>query len=227
MRFTGPIVRQNQHLFATDWMAHRNEDLSALLHAPLDPPDLDQPGPGFPAQVIGTGAAVRPSAMPEMFASLIYEARREIVITTPYFVPDESIQAGLCASARRGVATVLVLPARNDNWIVAAASRSYYHELIEAGVRLYEFGPGLLHAKSLTLDGEVTLIGSANIDRRSFELNFENNILFHDSDLTAAMRQLQQGWIETSTLVSEAAISGWSRRRRLWNNAVAMFGPVL
>jgi cardiolipin synthase len=222
MRFTGPIVRQNQHLFATDWMAHRNEDLSELLHAPLDPQ-----GPGFPAQVIGTGAAVRPSAMPEMFASLIYEARRELVITTPYYVPDESIQAGLCASARRGVATTLVLPARNDNWIVAAASHSYYHELVEAGVRLYEYAPGLLHAKSLTLDGAVTLIGSANIDRRSFELNFENNILFHDPALTALMRQRQQSWIDASTLVDEAAIAGWSRRRRLWNNAVAMFGPVL
>jgi cardiolipin synthase len=80
--------------------------------------------------VIGTGPTVRYSAMPEMFELLIYSARRELVITTPYYVPDESMQAGLCASARRGVETTVVFPARNDSWIVAAASRSYYADLL-------------------------------------------------------------------------------------------------
>jgi cardiolipin synthase A/B len=222
MRFEGPIVRQNQHLFASDWMAHRPDDLSGLLAEPLDPV-----GSGFPAQVIGTGAAVRPSAMPEMFESLMYAARRELVITTPYYVPDEPIQAALCASARRGVATTVVFPARNDSWIVAAASRSYYPELIEAGVHIYEYTDGLLHTKSLTLDGEVTLIGSANIDRRSFELNFENNILLADPDVTAAMRRRQQSYIDASVPVDASDVLAWTRRRRFWNNAVAMFGPVL
>ena len=134
--------------------------------------------------MIGTGPTVRYSAMPEMFEALMYAARRELVITTPYYVPDEPIQAALCASARRGVATTVVFPARNDSWIVAAASRSYYAELLDAGVRIFEYDGGLLHTKSLTLDGEVTLIGSANIDRRSFDLNFENNILFFDAGVT-------------------------------------------
>ena len=89
---------------------------------------------GFPAQAIGTGPTVRYSAMPEMFEALMYTARRELVLTTPYYVPDEPIQAALCASARRGVATTVVFPARNDSWIVAAASRSYYDELLIAGV---------------------------------------------------------------------------------------------
>jgi cardiolipin synthase A/B len=222
MRFEGPIVRQNQHLFASDWMAHRPDDLSGLLAEPLGPV-----GPGFPAQVIGTSAAVRPSAMPEMFESLMYAARRELVITTPYYVPDEPIQAALCASARRGVATTVVFPARNDSWIVAAASRSYYPALIEAGVHIYEYTDGLLHTKSLTLDGEVTLIGSANIDRRSFELNFENNILLADPDITTAMRRLQQNYIDASVPVDASDVLAWSRRRRFWNNGVAMFGPVL
>ena len=80
--------------------------------------------------------------------------------------------------AYRGVDTTIIFPARNDSWIVGAASRSYYADLLEAGVKIYEYVGGLLHTKSLTLDGEVTLIGSANMDRRSFELNYENNILF-------------------------------------------------
>ena len=172
MRFEGPIVRQNQHLFACDWMAHVDEDLGDLLCRPIA-----GFSPGFAAQVIGTGAAVRYSAMPEMFAALMGAAQRELVISTPYYVPDEPIQAALCASARRGVATTVIFPQNNDSWIVAAASRSYYRDMLDAGVRIREYVGGLLHTKSLTVDGELTLIGSANIDRRSFELNSENNIL--------------------------------------------------
>ena len=134
----------------------------------------------MPAQVIGTGPTVRYSAMQEVFQSLLFAARREIVITTPYYVPDDSLQSALCATAYRGVDTTIIFPARNDSWIVAWASRSYYADLLAAGVRIYEYQGGLLHTKSLTVDGELTLIGSANMDRRSMELNYENNILVYD-----------------------------------------------
>lgn len=222
MRFEGPIVLQNQHLFASDWMAHVNEDLSELMRRPLP-----RPKAGFTAQVVGTGAAVRYSAMPEMFIALMNAARSELVISTPYYVPDEPLQAALCACAHRGIATSIVFPQRNDSWIVAAASRSYYRELLDAGVRIYEYAGGLLHAKTLTLDGEVTLIGSANLDRRSFELNFENNILFHDPSMTAEMRERQQSYIDAAVPIDDRAVSRWTRPHRLWNNAIAMLGPVL
>src|SRR6516225_994150 len=187
MRFEGPITRQNQFLFASDWMTYVDENLDELLSKPLP---LPMPG-GVPAQVIGTGPTVRYSAMPEMFESLMFAARREIVVTTPYYVPDESLHNALCTTAYRGVDTTIVFPARNDSWIVGAASRSYYEDLLRAGVKIYEYEGGLLHTKSLTLDGEVTLIGSANMDRRSFELNYENNILFYDPELTRDVRQRQ------------------------------------
>ena len=83
------------------------------------------------------------------------------------------------------------------------------------------------HTKSLTLDGEITLIGSANMDRRSFELNYENNILFYDQALTAEMRQRQDSYIAQSSLVTREMVEGWSWRHRLWNNTIAMLGPVL
>ena len=137
------------------------------------------------------------------------------------------MQAALCASARRGVDTTIVFPARNDSWIVAAASRSYYSDLLAAGVHIFEYEGGLLHTKSLTLDGEVTLIGSANMDRRSFELNYENNILFYDQSLTAEMRQRQDSYIASSVPVSSEKVAAWSWQQRLWNNAIAMLGPVL
>ncbi len=222
MRFEGPIARQNQYLFAGDWETETGEDISHLLRQPL----LSIP-PGLPAQVIGTGPTVRSSAMPEMFESLMYTARSSLVITTPYYVPDESLQAGLCASARRGVDTSIIFPARNDSWIVRAASRSYYADLLAAGVRIFEYEGGLLHTKSLTLDGEITLIGSANMDRRSFELNYENNILFHDRSLTAEMRRRQEIYIAGSKPITGEMVACWNLRSRLWNNTIAMFGPVL
>lgn len=222
IRFEGPVARQNQHLFISDWMAQVNEDLSGLLRQPLPPGQ-----PGFAAQVIGTGPTVRYSAMPEVFENLMYAARRELFITTPYYVPDEAMQAALCASARRGVATTIIFPAKNDSWITGAASRSYYSELLAAGVRIFEYQGGLLHTKSLTLDGETTLIGSANMDRRSLELNYENNILFHDPALTAEMRHRQDFYLAQSRPVSAQMVACWPMTRRLWNNAIAMLGPVL
>ncbi len=222
MRFEGPIARQNQYLFASDWEAGTGEDISHLLKQPLPPAQ-----PGVPAQVIGTGPTVRYSAMPEMFESLMYTARRELVISTPYYVPDEPMQAALCASARRGVDTTIIFPARNDSWIVGAASRSYYGDLLAAGVRIFEYEGGLLHTKSLTLDREVTLIGSANMDRRSFELNYENNILFYDRSLTADMRERQESYIAKSKPITGEMVERLTWRRRLWNNAIAMLGPVL
>jgi cardiolipin synthase len=136
--------------------------------------------------------------MPEVFETLIHAARRELFITTPYYVPDEAMQAALCTSAMRGVETTTIFPARNDSWIVGAASRSYYGELLAAGVRIYEFEGGLLHTKSLTVDGEVTLLGSANMDRRSFDLNYENNILLCDPATTAEMRRRQEEYLVIS-----------------------------
>jgi cardiolipin synthase len=222
MRFVGPVARQNQLLFAGDWMSQVNEDLGDILRQPLPPFEA-----GFTAQVIGTGPTVRYSAMPEVFETLMYAARRELVITTPYYVPDEAMQLALCASARRGAAVTIIFPARNDSWIVAAASRSYYADLLDAGVRILEYEGGLLHTKSLTLDGEVTLIGSANMDRRSFDLNYENNILLYDPALTAEMRCRQDAYLAHCHPVTAEMVSEWSTARRFWNNTIAMLGPVL
>lgn len=222
MRFEGPITRQNQHLFAGDWMGHVDDDIDELLRQPIPTAT-----PGFTAQVIGTGPTVRYSAMPEMFESLMYTARRELVISTPYYVPDDPMQAALCASARRGVETTIIFPANNDSWIVGAASHSYYADLLAAGVHIYEYEGGLLHTKSMTVDGEITLIGSANMDRRSFELNYENNILLYDPGLTADMRQRQKIYIDSSHAVTAEMVENWSIYKRLRNNTIAMLGPVL
>jgi cardiolipin synthase len=222
MRFTGPIVRQNQHVFASDWMAYNDEDIRETLRQPLLPPE-----PGFAAQVIASGPTARYSAVPETFASLIYSARRELFITTPYYVPVSSLQAAICAAANRGVDTSIIFPARNDDFAVGATSKSYYEELLDAGVKVYEYQAGILHAKTITVDGEVTLIGSANMDRRSFDLNYENNILLCDEAVTLQMRQRQQEYLKDCVAVTADEVAQWPWSKRLWNNTLAIVGPVL
>jgi cardiolipin synthase len=223
-RWEGPVARHCQYLFVSDWMGEGGEDLSALL---MEPP-ARQVRPGkIAAQVIGTGPTSRYDAMPSCFAELIHAARRELVITTPYFVPDEQVLGALTAAARRGVETHLALPKRNDSWVVAATSRSYYQDLIGAGVKLYEYRLGLLHAKTMLADREVGLIGSANLDRRSFELNFENNIMFSDCTFAAVLRARQEEYLADSDLVTQAHIDQFSLPHRLWQNSVAMVSPIL
>jgi cardiolipin synthase len=165
--------------------------------------------------------------MPEVFESLFHAARCERTVSTPYYVPNESMQSALCAAAWRGVKTTIIFPARNDSWIVGAASRSYYADLLKAGVEIYEYVGGLLHTKSLKLDGEITLIGSANMDRRSFELNYENNILFYDPDLTKDVQARQQAYLESARPVTRETVEAWSFARRLYNNTLATLGPIL
>jgi len=222
LRFEGPIARQNQHVFIGDWMTFVEEDIRALLEAPVRPG-----GEGFTAQVIATGPTIRNSAMPDTFETLMHAARERLLISTPYYVPNESMQAALCAAAHRGIDTTIIFPARNDSWQVAAASRSYYRDLVRAGVRIHEYEGGLLHTKAMVIDDHVTLIGSANMDRRSFDLNYENNILFCDTRLTAAMRDRLFQYLGSSQPVLLDDIDSWSVQRRFWNNLMGMLGPVL
>ncbi|NNL48709.1 MAG: cardiolipin synthase, partial [Acidimicrobiia bacterium] len=211
-----------QHVFAGDWMTYVDEDIRAMLEGPIRAPE-----PGLPAQVIATGPTIRSSAMPETFVTLMYAARNKLVITTPYYVPDDAIQGALCAAASRGVDTTIIFPERNDSFVVAAASRSYYWDLLKSGVQIHEYVGGLLHTKSMTIDDDVTLIGSANMDRRSFDLNYENNVLFCDEALTAEMRRRQEAYLASSNVVTLEDVEAWSTSRQLWNNTIAMLGPLL
>jgi cardiolipin synthase len=222
-RWEGPIARDCQFLFVSDWMSERGDDISGILTEACPP----RPRGGIVAQVIGTGPILAYDAMPSCFAELIHSAREELVVTTPYFVPDEQLLFALIGAARRGVRTILVLPRRNDSLFVAEASRSYYDELIDAGARIFEFRPGLLHAKTMMVDGCVGLIGSANLDRRSFELNFENNILFADAAFAAAIRARQDAYIGQSDEVTAEQVRSLGIARRLFQNFFAMLGPLL
>ena len=221
LRFEGPVVAQNQLLFAEDWLAHEPDELSNFIAEPKPQPN------GFLAQVWGDGPTIRASATPHLFSTLFAQARDTLIISTPYFVPGSIVLEALCAAAYRGVTVIVIFPARNDSWIVSATSRSHYREMLESGITIYEFEGGLLHSKTLTVDGKVTLIGSSNLDMRSFDLNYENNILLEDKTTTEAVRARQYEYIASSKLITMGDVNEWSLPRRIWQNVIATVGPVL
>ena len=224
LRCEGPVVRQAQHLFLGTWIAETGEDLYGLPAAAPEPERYDD---GVVAQMFGTGPTTPGNQMSDSFVSALYAAEHELIITTPYFVPDEALLRALCAAPRRGVTTTLIVPARNDSPLVAAASRSAYPDLLASGVRLFEYPLGLLHAKSITLDARIALVGSANMDRRSLELNFENNLLVLDPGLTATIRQRQLGYLSQSTAVEAETVKARPFRTRLIGDAIGMASPLL
>jgi len=223
-RWEGPVAQHCQFLFVSDWIAEGGEDISGLLSHASAPERTSGP---IVAQVIGTGPTASFDAMPACFSELIHSARQELVLTTPYFVPDEQLLFALTSAARRGVKTIMAVPKRCDSRIVAATCESYYEELLKAGIELYEYRCGLLHAKTMVADRAVGLIGSANLDRRSFELNFENNILFADPGFAAAVRDRQAAYLADSDRVTAEQVAAFGIGRRLLQNLLATMSPVL
>ena len=224
LRCEGPVVRQAQHLFLGTWIAETGEDLYGLPAAAPEPEQYDD---GVVAQMFGTGPTTPGNPMSDSFVSALYAAEHELIITTPYFVPDQALLRALCAAPRRGVETPLLLPRPNDSPHVAAACRSAYSDLVRSGVRLFEYPLGLLHTKSITVDARITLVGSANMDRRSLELNFENNLLVLDRGVTATIRDRQLGYLSQSNIIKAETVEDWPFHVRLVDNVIAMASPVL
>lgn len=223
-RWEGPVAQHNQFLFVSDWIADGGDDISGLLDE--SPPPASESASVL-AQVIGTGPTSSFDAMPACFSELIHSARDELVVTTPYFVPDEQLLFALTSAARRGVKTILMIPKRCDSRVVAATAESYFEDLIKARVELYEYRRGLLHAKTMVADRKIGLIGSANLDRRSFELNFENNILFADPAFAAVIGGRQAQYLADCDRITADDVAGFTISRRLWQNLLATMSPVL
>ena len=224
LRVQGAVVAQNQLLFISDWLLATGQSPDELAHTVQLP---SAPLGTVAGQVVAAGPASRPRSTAQFLVMVIANAQRQLWLSTPYFVPDATVLQALCAAAWRGVDVRVIVPARNDSWVVAAASRSHYATLLEAGVQIFEYQPGLLHAKTFTVDGQLSFIGSTNIDMRSFGLNYENNVLLQDAPLTAAIMQRQCEYAAASQAISKAQVQGWSRPQRIWNNAWAAMSPLL
>ena len=222
IRYEGPIARQAELIFASAWMAETGEDMRPVLT--VDPPQALPSG--FPAIAVGTGPLSPNATMTDIFVAVLAAARERAVITTPYFAPDPPLLNAIVAAARRGVQVTIIFPERNDSWIVGAISRAYYPVMARAGAQIFEFRSGLLHAKTLVVDDLLALVGSANMDRRSLDLNFENNVLFDSADVAAEVGEHQRRWLAQSIEIGHAGIAGRSLPRRLVDNILTMAAPL-
>ena len=222
LRIEGPAVRDLQALFIEDWFMDTAENLDHLIA--IAPEELSE---GRIVQIVGTGVNSQNRALVRVIQSAIHMAREELILTTPYFVPDEGTLAALTTAAIRGVRTIIVVPARNDSPIVALASRSFYETLLDAGAEVHEFTKGLLHAKTITVDRDFALVGTANLDRRSFEINFEISTLIYDGDFASELRLLQMRYLEDCQKVDAAKWSARRWPRRLAENVAGLVSALL
>jgi len=225
VRVRGPAVEALAITFLEDWELETAEGLDKLAETGDARP---QPEVGPTAvQVVPSGPLVRNEAMEQILLMAIYAARHELVLTTPYFVPEEALLTALISAARRGVKVTLITPARVDSLLVRFASRAHKGDLLAAGVRIAMFDGGLLHTKSITVDGEFSLFGSLNLDPRSLYLNFEITLSIYDRKFTSDLRALQQTYLDDSEMLELAAWQSRPRLAQLLDNAARLLGPLL
>jgi cardiolipin synthase len=194
--------------------------------APLPPPDLPPAGNGH-VQIFPSGPQTSRVRIDALLLTAIYAARREIVLTTPYFVPGEALLTALRSAALRGVRVILIVPEKIDSRLVRYASDAYNEDLLEVGVTILRFRDGLLHTKSVVVDEEFTVFGTVNLDLRSFELNFELSLIAFDHEFSTATRALQHAYETRSRALRLDEWRARPRSRRLLENAVQMMSPLL
>jgi cardiolipin synthase len=223
VRIEGPAAFQLQRVFLEDWAAERPDEQFDIDGAPLTPAMVG----GVSIQSAPCGPGEGNTAFGDLLMACINEADHRLVMTTPYFVPDEPIMAALRVAALRGVEIDLVIPKKGNHPLVYAAARAYFDGLIAAGIRVRLHTNGLLHAKTLSVDDSFVLIGSGNFDIRSFTLNFELMQIFYGSE---AVRELglfhEHCFAESEPLDPEA----WNRRGRvvrIRDNFAKLLSPLL
>jgi cardiolipin synthase len=221
-RFTGPITAQLQIVFLEDWEFETDErlDFPELFPSPV-------PSGEVPAQVVPTGPNHPSDSFQRVLLAALNSARRKIIMTTPYLVPDEPTMVALSMAADRGVEVRIATPRRSDHPLVGAAGRAYYEQLMEVGVHIHRCYAGLLHAKTITVDDNFALLGSANLDIRSFYLNFEINVLLYGPQITGRLRFAQQDYLAQAEQLS---LESWRQRpalRQYTEAAAALLSPLL
>jgi len=157
----------------------------------------------------------------------IYSARQEIVMTTPYFVPDDAVTTALLTAAERGVRVTIIVPERNDSRLVHYTCRSYFDGMLAAGIQIFGFKGGLLHTKSVVVDREIALFGSVNLDVRSFWLDFEVTLGVYDPDFAGRLLALQDTYIQDSTSVDQQTREQRPNKERFLENLARLASPLL
>jgi len=218
----GPAVRELQELFLEDWHFSTAEtlDLANLF------PEQSCEGP-HAVHVIPSGPDVRADVMHHLLFAAIASATRSIAVATPYFVPDAAMILALQSAAYRGVHVRLLIPSRSDHWFVLWAGRSYYAELTSAGVEILEYELGMLHSKVVVVDQSWAFAGSANMDVRSFRINFELTTVLYDSVLAGQLQEEFDSLAAAARQVRPRGARDWTFGESLALGLARLASPML
>ena len=199
VRLQGPVVAALNAIFLSDWYSETDQ----LLGSEALPVKLTKPTGELDCQLVPSGPGFASENNLRMFLALLYAARKKIIITSPYFVPDESLLYAITAATQRGVEVELFVSEIGDQALVYHAQRSYYEALLEAGVTIWLYkAPTILHSKHLSIDDDVAVIGSSNMDMRSFSLNLEISLLVRGKEFVDEMRAVEQRYRSVSRQLS-------------------------
>lgn len=223
VKMTGPAVKGLQLVFFEDWYCCgmvEVPDAAAYLQA-------GEVASERRVQVVSSGPEEHIDAIHKLYFSAITGARERVLLTTPYFVPDETLVNALNTAALRGVDVRILVPARGDLPLVAAAASTFYDELLATGVRVYEYGPVVLHAKTLVVDDHLAIVGTANVDNRSFKLNFEIVLASYATEDCDRLSQQFETDLESAHEVTSAALAQQPLPRRIAAAGARLFAPLL
>ncbi|MCH5373153.1 MAG: cardiolipin synthase, partial [Planctomycetes bacterium] len=196
VRLHGSVVVPLALTMIGDWILETGEPLEELIrHTGLDLAESEGPAD---IQVVPSGPGESGDGLLQMVLAIVNAARHEVVLTTPYLVPDDSLLRALRGAAARGVKVRLIVPERVDSLLTRYASRSYFDDLLGSGVQIYLYRDGLLHTKSITVDGAMSMFGTVNLDMRSIWLNYEVALFVYDQQFASALRVVQQSYLDDS-----------------------------
>ena len=218
-RFEGPVVAGINALFVTDWYSETDE----LLLRESDPVHQADRGDALDCQVVPSGPGFDGENNLRLFNALLYSAQKRVSITSPYFVPDDSMLYAITTTAQRGVEVELFVGEIGDHAMTWHAQRSYYEGLLRAGVKIWLYkAPTVLHAKHFTIDDDVAVIGSSNMDMRSFSLNLEISVLVRGERFVDALRGVQDAYRAQSTELDLDEWLGRTRRSQVLDNVARL-----
>ncbi|MGO9114751.1 MAG: cardiolipin synthase [Thermoguttaceae bacterium] len=225
VRLEGSVVAPLAMTMIGDWMLETAESIDAIIaSAELG---LDGPKGTEDMQVVPSGPGEGDDGLLQMLLAVINSAREELILTTPYFVPDDSMLRALRGAAGRGVGVDMILPERVDSLLTRYASRSYYGDLLDVGVRIHLYQKGLLHTKSITADRRISMFGTVNFDMRSLWLNYEVALFVYGEAFAAQLHALQQSYLQDCRRLDPQQWSKRSRGARFLENSLRLVGPVL
>jgi len=219
---TGPAVYGLQTAFSIDWSFTTRELLSDNIYFPPVPRTGN-----INVQILTSGPIGEWKGISLSFLKAISNAKQHIYIQTPYFLPTESLMKALQVAALSKVDVRLMLPEKSDSPILQLASHSYLTSMLKAGIKIYFYQNGFLHAKSITIDNEFSTIGSTNLDFRSFDHNFEINAFMYSKELTTQMKNI---FLDDQKKCRRITLNLW-KKRPLWHkiceSVVRLLSPVL